>query len=290
MPGFSIVAGPHLATGLDADLCRAIAAGIFGTPGHLEFHALDTIDQFLADDRIDLVFHGLTWTSARERRWRIAFAAISFHDGQTIAVRNSVRDMHRLARGPICVERGTIFEQALADAHPRWRLLRVRGSAAARRAFVSGACVGWSWDASGLMARLAGTAARRYRLLTQRYSYEPLAPIVRARDRDLLASVRTSIDAVIDAERRGLTQAMAGRRGAADQAVAATGNYGEIYARNLEGPLRIAADRGPNRLARDGGMLKVPSIREPEVTMAGDARAIDSPGLRGDVGRAAAPR
>jgi general L-amino acid transport system substrate-binding protein len=47
----------------------------------------------------------------------------------------------------------------------------------------------------------------------------------------------------------GLTPGWAGR------VVAAVGNYGEMFERNLgmKGPLKL--ERGPNRLVRDGGMI-----------------------------------
>ena len=140
------------------------------------------------------------------------------------------------------------------------------------------------------MTHLAGQRATRYRLLPERFSYEPLAPIVRRQDRDLLVNVRDAIDSVIDAEHLGLTRKVAARRGKEYATVAAAGNYGEIYARNLEGPLRITADRGANRPVRDGGMLCVPSVRKPEVAMTCDTRLVDHPGLRCNAGNIAAPR
>lgn len=252
MPGFSIVRSEHVASGFDVDLCRAVATNILGDPAKVRFRAIDRIEEFQADDGIDVVFHGLTRTQVRERRWNIAFAAISFHDGQAIAVRRSIHSHRRLAQGPICVERGSIFEQVLANAHPRWRLRRVRDAEAARRDLASGRCIGWSWDASSLMARLSGRDAVRYRLLPERYSYEPLAPIVRAGDRDLLAKVSDTIDALIAAQDRTVKfDAGQGR------VVAVMGDYGAIYGRNLEGPQKLQADRGPNRPVSLGGRLVV---------------------------------
>lgn len=45
------------------------------------------------------------------------------------------------------------------------------------------------------------------------------------------------------------------------KAIAAVGNYGEMFDRNLGAGSRIGLDRGPNRLWNQGGLLYAPPFR-----------------------------
>ncbi len=239
MPGFSVVTSDMAAEGLDADMCRATAATIFGTAERARFATLATIDDFRSRPEIDIVFHGLTWKTEREARWGVRFAAVTFHDGQTIALRagDTARDAAALRGALVCVERGSIFAGVLRRAYPAIRQRAVRDARAALVAFRAGRCRGWSWDASSLSAALAGPGARAYRIMSERLSYAPLAPIVRAEDGDLLAVVRTTVAATLSND----------------------DDYGRIYARNLTGNDRVEMARGANRLVRDGGRMTADS-------------------------------
>lgn len=199
MPGFSVVASTTDARGLDADLCRAVAQSIFGDPDRARFVPLATIDEFLGRDDIDLVFHGLTWKPAREKAWDVRFTAVSFRDGQTIAVRadDPARTAADLDGAPVCVERDSIFAGQLRRARPAIVQVPQPDATAARAAFNAGRCRGWSWDASSLFAALSHDRGASYRLLADRFSLELLAPIVRAGDDDLAKVMRRVIPAAL---------------------------------------------------------------------------------------------
>lgn len=215
MPGFSVVVDETDATGMDADLCRAAAATIFGVDGRARFIAVDTIDQFLADERIDMVFHALTWKPARERRWGIAFVARTFADGQALAVRSTdgITRASQLGGRTVCVEAGTIFAAAVMRMRPRVRVLALPDGSAAKGAFLAGRCEAWSWDASGLFAALSGLDGKDFRILSERLSAEPLSPIVRAADQDLADLFRQTLRKLV-----------------------ANGEYDQIISRNFTGP------------------------------------------------------
>jgi general L-amino acid transport system substrate-binding protein len=258
MPGFSIVRSATNAEGLDADLCRATAVKIFGSADRARFVALATIDDFRARADIDVVFHGLTWKAQREADWGVRFAAVTFYDGQTIVVRadDPATVAAALDGELVCVESGSIFAAVLRRKHPAIRQLEMSDALSALAAFKAGRCRGWSWDASSLSAALAGVGARTYRILPDRFSDEPLAPIVRAADTDLLAVLRATIAATLAAEAGGAT-------GGSD--------YGRIYARNLAGENRVVMERGANRLVRDGGRMTSDSPGGPSTLSASES-------------------
>ncbi|TZG27222.1 transporter substrate-binding domain-containing protein [Sphingomonas montanisoli] len=199
MPGFSLVIGPASATGLDADLCRAVARALLGDAAHARFVPIATIDQFRSDHTIDLVFHGLTAKPAREEAWGVRFAPVSFQDGQAIALHGDdpARTADDLDGAMVCVERDSIFAGQLRRARPNIRQLPQANATAARMAFQAGRCRGWSWDVSGLFSALSHDKAKRYRILPDRFSIEPLAPIIRAGDADLLKVARRAIPAAL---------------------------------------------------------------------------------------------
>jgi general L-amino acid transport system substrate-binding protein len=119
-------------------------------------------------------------------------------------------------------------------------------------------------------------------------SREPLSPAVRDDDPRWETLVRFTFNALVLAEAKGVTQAMAGdpaataddpelRRllglepgigaplglddGWARRAIAVAGHYGEIFDRNLGGQSRYRMERGLNALWPDGGLLYPLPIR-----------------------------
>lgn len=268
MPGFSVVLDESHAEGLDADLCRAMAVATLGSSDQARFVRLETVDQFLNDDEIDLVFHGLTWKPQREERWGIAFAAVTFHDGQAYAVRRDSGIAHaaELAGKTVCVENATIFSAAVMRARPAVRILELPDAKAVQTAFRAGRCDAWSWDASSLFAALSGEGGEAYRILPERLSHEPLAPIVRTSDVDLAAMLRWTMVVLLGGkggvEPPSSSQTVGSQRARA--IIEATGGFDAIYARNLQGPRRPLMDRGANRLRRDGGLMDPMTVGRPD--------------------------
>ncbi|HKX54724.1 MAG TPA: hypothetical protein VJN01_01430, partial [Xanthomonadales bacterium] len=158
-----------------------------------------------------------------------------------------------------------------------------------------GRCQAWTSDASHLAAvRLAAPPVAggpdAFRILPERISKEPLAPVVLDNDPQWTSLVRWVLYTMILAEEHGInrdnvaekwpelkqrrirTWKLAGGNeinfgqlmGASDEwamkVIAAVGNYGEVYERNVgrDSPLRI--DRGLNRLWSDGGLMYAPSV------------------------------
>ena len=79
-PGFSVQTADGRFEGLEPDLCRAIAASLIGAQHRVRWVPLETVHQFLADPRIDLVFHRLSWTLTREAPGQLEFGPVVFYE------------------------------------------------------------------------------------------------------------------------------------------------------------------------------------------------------------------
>ena len=77
-PGFSQRQPDGSYQGLEIDLCRAVAAAVLGASTQVRFVALDTVHEFLAEPRIDLVFHRLSWALTREAPGQLEFGPVYF--------------------------------------------------------------------------------------------------------------------------------------------------------------------------------------------------------------------
>jgi general L-amino acid transport system substrate-binding protein len=284
--------------GFDADFCRAVAAAVLGDPEKVRFVPLKASARFpaLQARTIDLLARNTTWTFPREVLLRARFPAVLYHDGQGFMVpaASSARKPSDLVGAKICVEKGTTHEQNLADwfvaRNLRPDLLVVDSAAGAADALFAGKCVAYTSDASQLAAARRGAPGgpQGWVILPERISKEPLAPAVLGGDEEWFLLVRWVLYAQIAAEEYGLTRAnieqmvrqtrdpglrrLTGSEGGygralgvrddwAVRAIAAVGNYGEMFERNLgrDSPLKI--ERGLNRLWTEGGLMVAPPLR-----------------------------
>jgi general L-amino acid transport system substrate-binding protein len=285
-PGFAVVSGQD-ATGLGADFCRGIAAAIFGRPGSVRFAPVDTIKGFLESD-VDVVFHELTWTFNRELTSGLAFGPVYFFDGQSFLARSAagLTSAAQLPDATVCAEASTGFVDNLIafiqDRAPGMRIAVLGTREAAQNGFFAGHCDLLTGDVSDIYAVARSRGGGDYTILAERLSKEPVAPVVRRADERLLAIVRWSIFAAIEAEELGVTAANVdtyanwGLFGSlvdrpassalglapdwARSIVRAIGNYGEVYDRNL-GSGNVRMSRGLNELWSRGGLLYSPPLR-----------------------------
>jgi general L-amino acid transport system substrate-binding protein len=291
-PGLSLVDARGAVVGLEADICRAVAAAIFGGPEKIAFRKIATIADFLDAPDIDMVVHGLTWTFAREGNLGVRFGPVVFYDGQALLTRTStgLAALPDLAGREVCARTGGEIignlQRAFADRNLPIRIHALATRTDAEEAFFAGRCEALTADATELAAALLirPKVAGDYRLLPERLSKEPLAPLLRRGDDELFDIVRWAVFALIEAEELGVTSATVGTDGdgghsavrafhaAASQrlglspgwsssVVRAVGNYGEIYARHFGPDTPARMDRGQNALWSDGGLMFAPPIR-----------------------------
>jgi len=255
----------------------------------------------LASGEVDLLSRNTTVTLGRDAPGgnALSFAPVVFFDGTGLLVPRSagIAALADLGGRSICVLSGSSNETVLSDRLRQLGLshtpLRFQTADQAFSAYESGRCAAISSDRSGLAARRTSLAdPTAHTLLPEVLSKEPLAPASVQADAAWADAVRWLVYALFEAEEQGITQANVSRRlaqaqadakltelrrllgvegnlgsqlGLADdfvvKAIAAVGNYGEIYRRHLGEASPLKIERGPNRLARDGGLLFSPPFR-----------------------------
>jgi len=283
--------------GLDVDVCRAVAAAIFGSSDKIAFVKVQSVTDFLGNADIDIVSRRLTWELRREQPLGLLFGPITFYDGQGFLVskRLGVRSARQLAGQDICVAGGTFFELNLGAFFETNRLALEKTVLESEYAFdeiadrlTKGTCRVYTADVSQLGAirsRLSRPAD--FDILREHISREPLAPLVRADDPQFFTIVRWTIVALVNAEELGVTAAnvdamlkstnadiqrllgvLPGNGKAlglseswARDAIKALGNYGEMFDRNVGRNSPIKLDRGLNNLSTAGGLMYAPPLR-----------------------------
>jgi general L-amino acid transport system substrate-binding protein len=296
LAGFGLPDAQGKWTGLDVDVCRAIAAAIFNDANKVKFVPLSAKDRFTAlqSGEVDVLVRNTTWTSSRDSSLGLSFTGVDYYDGQGFMVRKSlkVNSALELNGASVCVQQGTTTELNLADffhAHNMTlKSVTFATSDEAIKAYDAGRCDSFTTDASGLYAeRLRLANADDHIVLPEIISKEPLGPSVRQGDDQWFTVVKWVLFAMINAEELGITQKnidqmltstnpaikrFVGTDGSYGEQIGLTkdwavrivklvGNYGESFDRNVGAgsPLKIA--RGLNRLWDKGGIQYAPPIR-----------------------------
>ena len=187
LPGFSFINENGEYSGMDVDLCRAIAAALFDDPNQVEFRDLSAQERFTAviSGEVDLLNRNTTWTVSRDTTVGMEFAPTTFYDGQGIMTTKAsqVTQLADLNGKSICALSGTTTEQNLAD---RMRKLGITYEPvvfddpdAVYAAYEQGRCEAVTSDRSQLTARRAVLAnPQDHELLGVVLSKEPLGPLV----------------------------------------------------------------------------------------------------------------
>src|ERR1700723_4452176 len=185
LPGFSAPDDKGNWTGIDVDVCRAIAAAIFNDPTKVKFVPLTAKDRFTAlqSGEIDVLSRNTTWTLSRDTTLGLDFPAITYFDGQGFMVRRALKvsSALELNDASICVQQGTTSELNLADFfrtnHMGLKTVTFATGEDALKAYESGRCDSYTTDSSGLYGerqKLAEPSA--HIVLPEIISKEPLSP------------------------------------------------------------------------------------------------------------------
>ena len=297
LPGFSAKAEDGTWSGFDVDFCRAIAAAVLGDPAKVNYVPLTAQERFdaLQSGKVDVLTRNTTWTMERETKLPLRFAGISYHDGQGFIVKKllGVTSALQLSGAAICFQTGTTSETNVEDFFREKEMtfapVRFEKLDDLIKAFDEGKCDTFTTDVSYLYAvRLRLANPDDAVVLPDVISKEPLGPAIRQGDDQWFNIVRWTLFALINAEELGITAAGADELKAksknasvrrllgavgslgpdmgldadwAVHAIKATGNYGEIFERNLGPQTPLAIARGINALWNAGGLLYAPSLQ-----------------------------
>ena len=159
LAGFSIADSQGRWTGIDVDVCRAVAAAIFGDANKVQFKPTSAQQRFTAlqSGEIDVLSRNTTWTLTRDAAQGMVFTGVTFYDGQgfMVAKKLGVKSAKELDGAEICVQSGTTTELNLTDFLKANKLDKAKAIVfekieEAVAAFFAGRCQAYTTDASGL--------------------------------------------------------------------------------------------------------------------------------------------
>jgi general L-amino acid transport system substrate-binding protein len=298
LAGFSAADSQGNWTGLDVDICRAVAAAVLGDGNKVKFVPLNAQQRFTAlqSGEIDVLSRNTTWTLTRDASLGLFFTGVTYYDGQGFMVpaKGKVKAAKDLKGATVCVQSGTTTEKNLTD-FSRANNLGIKPVVfekveAATGAYFAGRCQAYTTDASGL-ASVRNKEAKNpadHVILPTLISKEPLGPAVRRGDDEWFTIVKWVVFGLIEAEEYGLTQKNVEEMAKTSQdpvvmritgasedtgklmgldknwmvnALKATGNYGEIFERNVGPKTPLQLPRGVNSLWNKGGLMYAPPVR-----------------------------
>jgi general L-amino acid transport system substrate-binding protein len=296
VPGFSTPDDKGHWTGLNVDICRALAAAIFGDANNVKYTPLTSKERFTAlqSGEIDVLCQNTTWTLTRDSALGLNFTAVTYYDGQGFMINKAlgIKSALELDGATICVSTGTTTELNLADYfrehHMEYTPVVFDTYEKTLKGFETGRCDVLTNDRSGLYSlRLMLAKPDNVIILPELISKEPLGPIVRQGDDKWFNVVKWSLFALLNAEEMGITSknvekmktstnpgikrllGIEGNLGKglglsndwAYNIIKQVGNYAEIYDRNVGKDSPLSIERGLNALWNKGGIQYAPPIR-----------------------------
>ncbi len=297
LPGFAAADSAGNWTGLDVDVCKAIAASLLGDASKVKWVPLTAQQRFTAlqSGEIDILSRNTTWTLTRDASLGMQFTGITYYDGQGFMVpaKGKIKSAKQLKGATVCVQSGTTTEKNLTD-FSRANNLGIKPVVfekleATTGAYFAGRCQAYTTDASGLASTRNKEAKvpAEHLILPELISKEPLGPAVRRGDDEFFAIAKWVVYAMIEAEEYGITQANVDQqKTSADpvvqrilgvsedtgkllgldkewayRAIKAVGNYGEVFERNVGPKSALGVPRGLNNLWNKGGLQYAPPVR-----------------------------
>ena len=252
----------------------------------------------LRTGEIDLLSRNTTFNLTRDavNGNGLIFGPVVFHDGQGLMVKSDseIKRIEDLDNKSICVGSGTTTEQNINDAFEERSLnytpIKYQDLNQVTAGYLQNRCSAMTSDRSQLAAARSGfNNPQKHTILENILSKEPLAPASVGNDQKLGDALRWVIYALIESEERGINKKNINEKLAIAKAnpemkslrrflgiegdlgekiglkndfvvkiIRTTGNYGEIYNRNLGPDSFVTIPRGFNKTQKDGGILFSP--------------------------------
>ncbi|WP_366654400.1 amino acid ABC transporter substrate-binding protein [Fodinicurvata sp. EGI_FJ10296] len=284
-------------TGLDVDVCKAVAAAVLGDDDAVSYTPLTAQQRFTAlqAGEVDILSRNTTWTLTRDTSLGLHFAGVTFYDGQGFMVPADIEvdSALDLDGASVCVQPGTTTELNLADYFRandmEFEPVVIEQLEEVNAAYFSGRCDVYTTDRSGL-ASIRATVADNpsdHVILPETISKEPLGPAVRQGNDQFLNIVKwvvfalveaeelgvnsENLDEMMDSENPGIQRLLGVSPGMGEHlgldeswaydVIAAVGNYGEIFDRNVGPDTAVGLDRGVNDLWTNGGIMYAMPVR-----------------------------
>ncbi|MDX6749108.1 amino acid ABC transporter substrate-binding protein [Geminicoccaceae bacterium 1502E] len=296
LPGFASVDDKGHWSGIDIDMCEAVAVAMFGDASKVKYTPVSAKERFTAlqSKEIDVLARNSTWTAQRDTALGLDFVDVNFYDGQGFMVPKDlgVKSALELDGASVCVQTGTTTELNLADYfranNMTYEPVVFESTTELMPAFQGGRCDVFTTDRSGLYAeRTKFENPDDYAILPELISKEPLGPAVRHGDNEWGDVVRWALYAMIEAEELGVTRENVDEMKNSDnpnirrllgvegeigkglglendfayQIVKQVGNYGDSFERNVGAGSPLKMTRDQNALWTKGGLMYAPPFR-----------------------------
>ena len=297
VPGFSNPDQSDNWTGIDVDVCRAVAAAVFADANKVKYTPLSAKERFTAlqSGEIDILSRNTTWTLVRDTALGLNFAGVNYYDGQGFMVRKDlgVKSAKELAGTAVCVNIGTTTELNMAEFfranNMDYEPVAFEKADDVVAAYDAGRCDVYTADRSSLAAqRLKLENSAAHMVLPETISKEPLGPVVRHGDDQWLDIVKWSLYLMVEAEENGVNQANVDKLKASTkdpvqrrilgiegdlgknlgvandwgyQVIKQVGNYGDVYDKHIGPNTAVGLARGVNALWLDGGLQYAMPVR-----------------------------
>jgi general L-amino acid transport system substrate-binding protein len=284
-------------SGLDVDVCRAVAAALFGDPEAVRYTPLTATERFTAlqSGEVDVLSRNTTWTLTRDTALGLDFTGVTYYDGQGFMAPSAlgVKSALELDGASVCVQPGTTTELNLADYfranNMSYEPVVIERLEEVRTAYDQGRCDVYTTDQSGLYAeRTVLTNPDDHIILPEVISKEPLGPVVRQGDQAWGDIVRWTLYAMLEAEELDVTsqnvddqkanatnpniRRLLGVEGDMGEAlglpnewaynvIKQVGNYSEIFEANVGQGTPLKIERGLNALWSEGGLQYAMPVR-----------------------------
>lgn len=293
VPGFALLNADGEYEGFDIDMCRVVAAAVFGDADAVEIVPVTSAERFtaLASGQFEVMNRNTTWTATRDGTEGANFLFTTYYDGQGLMVPASTgfTTLDDLADANICVSTGTTTELNLTAVFAArgipFNPVTFEGFDTLVPAYEEGQCEAMTADSSVLGVfkfEIEGKGGADQHIMAELISKEPLGTVVRDGDTEWAQVVNWATMATVQAWEFGLDSTniasydgtdpnilnFLGRDGFdpglglptdfAVQVVSQVGNYEEIFNRYPQ--LGVLAG-SVNDLWSNGGLMYVPPYR-----------------------------
>ncbi len=293
VPGFALLNADGEYEGFDIDMCRVVAAAIFGDADAVEIVPVTSAERFtaLASGQFEVMNRNTTWTATRDGTEGANFLFTTYYDGQGLMVPASTgfTTLDDLADANICVSTGTTTELNLTAVFAArgipFNPITFEGFDTMVPAYEEGQCEAMTADSSVLGVfkfEIEGKGGPDQHIMAELISKEPLGTVVRDGDTEWAQVVNWATMATVQAWEFGLDSSNIGSYSGTDpnilnflgqdgfdpglglptdfaiNVVEQVGNYEEIFNRY---PQLGVLDGSVNDLWSNGGLMYVPPYR-----------------------------
>lgn len=293
VPGFALLNADGEYEGFDIDMCRVVAAAIFGDADAVEIVPVTSAERFtaLAAGQFEVMNRNTTWTATRDGTEGANFLFTTYYDGQGLMVPASTgfTTLDDLADANICVSTGTTTELNLTAVFAArgipFNPVTFEGFDTLVPAYEEGQCEAMTADSSVLGVfkfEIEGKGGADQHIMAELISKEPLGTVVRDGDTEWAQVVNWATMATVQAWEFGLDSSNIGSYDGTDpnilnflgrdgfdpglglptdfaiNVVEQVGNYEEIFNRYPQ--LGVLAG-SVNDLWSNGGLMYVPPYR-----------------------------